>query len=298
VIGPLLDELPANHAVFDPLDGRPQDHYIFLGLSLDLTPIGLVPGEDLAQSLRSGFDLDRRFNLPLLSMLNVKYLLARHPLRGEGVRLVHAPTEAPQTLSNLNYATGLRNSDIVSPWADLPYSDWPSRVLSDGVQALERKRRGKDVYIYENTSVLPRFRFVTRVEALDGPRAVLDRLTSLRADELAERAIVDLNDGAPARTLGARDSFAQGEITVTCYSPDEIVLKTNTAGEGFLVLSMTWNPGWQASFDNVRATPIRTNHAQIGLPTPQGEHVLRLRYAPRYGGPLRYTAHLSSRRCR
>jgi hypothetical protein len=282
VIGPLMQALPANRAVVDPTDGRPQDNYIFLGLSLVIPGLGPLPGEDPHEALRVGFDVDRRFDMALLSMLNVKYLLSRYPLQGQTLRLVHAPAEAPRVLDNRDYATGLVN---VPPThlANVSLVDVPSRMLRDGLQAIARKQAGKDLYIYENTAVLPRYRFVSWVEALESADGVLDRLAAMSADELRDSAVLERAD-APAQVT--ERTLALGDVSVTCYTPDAIDLRTRTDGESFLVLSMTWNSAWRVAIDDASAALVRTNHAQLGVPVPAGEHTIRLRYQPWYGGPF------------
>src|SRR5262249_14977543 len=158
----------------------------FLGTDLCSPGLGLFPDERLADALRDGFDLDRRFNLPLLSLLNVKYLFSDYPLRGTGLVLVHAPERLGLPAGPRDYATGLAVATGVAP---ARFSLAGLRQATDDFrQALRRRRRGKDVYVYRNTNVLPRYRFVTAVEALDSDRAVLDRLSALTAEELGRVA--------------------------------------------------------------------------------------------------------------
>lgn len=90
VLAPLFSELPFNRQVFGVDSGRGEDNFIFLGTDLVSPGIGLLPGEDVLDALRNGFDVNRRYNLNLLRLLNVHYLLSEYPLRGAGIRLVHA----------------------------------------------------------------------------------------------------------------------------------------------------------------------------------------------------------------
>ena len=93
VLAPLFASVPGAKQIFDPDSGKPQDHYIFLGADLTSPTVGALPGEDASQALKEGFDVERRFDLKLLGLLNVKYLLSELPLKGRGIELVHSPAE-------------------------------------------------------------------------------------------------------------------------------------------------------------------------------------------------------------
>jgi hypothetical protein len=274
VLTPLFREVPAAKQVFAPDVGRPQDHYIFLGLGLAAPGYGLLPGEDAQQALRDGFDVDRRFNLQLLGLVNVKYVLSEHPLRGTGLRLIHERTPPPSWPYSRDYATGLINGLR-------PSEDDPSVLgqLSRLPAALERRQAGKDVYIYENVHWLPRFRFVERLAQEPTPTAVLDRLETMNASELAMTAVAE--QGAPG--LGeVSATLSAGSVEVVCYTPDEIVLRTENAGDGLLVAAMTWNPYWTATVDGVPRPLARVNHAQLAVRTLPAVREVRLRYRPPY----------------
>jgi hypothetical protein len=274
ILTPLFREVPAVRQVFAPDVGRPQDHYIFLGLGLTAAGNGLLPGEDAQMALKQGFDIDRRFNLTLLGMLNVKYLFSAYPLQSEALSLVHAPSPTPDWPYSRDYATGLING--LRPPED---DSSPLGQLGRLPAALERRRVGKDVYIYENQRWLPRFRFVEHVIEEPTSTAVLDRLERVASTELAGMAVVERTTESLNRLPPA---LAVGSAEVACYTPDEIVLRTENGGDGFLVAAMTWNPYWTVRVDGVRQPLIRVNHAQLAVQTPPGVREVRLRYAPPY----------------
>ncbi|MCC7370901.1 MAG: hypothetical protein IT306_20980 [Chloroflexi bacterium] len=296
IIAPLMEKVPATRAVFDPPDGRPQDHYIFLGLSLGLAPIGLLPGEDPIAALQAGFDFDARFNVRLLSMLNVKYVFSRFPLQGEGLQLVHAPARPPRLIDNHDYATGLVNAPTTR-FERVVLTEIPGRVVADGLQAIERKREGKDLYIYENRNVLPRFRAVSRIEVLPSGKGVLDRLEAMTLEELRSSAIVERASDTANALANAAGALTVGNMRVTCYAPDGIALSSSADGATFLVVGNTWNPAWVATIDGVPAALVRANHAQMGLLVPPGDHAIRLRYAPWYGAHLTFLSGFLAERC-
>lgn len=278
VLDPLFTNLPRNRDIFDPPGGRPQDHYIFLGTGLLVPGIGLMSGEDPTKALVEGFDIEQRFNLHLLSLLNVKYLLSEYPLKAQGLRLVHAPSPPPSMLQSRDYATGLVNSPRSGHTGGTVWQH-AQQVVKDLREAIERKRRGKDIYIYENSGWLPRYRFVTRVRVLQSSNYVLDELSRMTSDDLRETALIEASD---ADQIGKLVSLSPGTVKVERYTPDEIQLSIENPGNGFLVIANTWNPFWQAEVNGQERALMRTNHAQFGLPTKPGERYVWLRYIPLY----------------
>src|SRR5258708_35208514 len=106
-----MSQLPVVRNMFDPAVGRPQDHYIFLGGDLIYPGIGALPGEDPKQEITTGFDIDRRFNLDILRLLNVHYLLSEYALSGSGISLVHAPAHPPTFQQSSSHPTAIPHWD-------------------------------------------------------------------------------------------------------------------------------------------------------------------------------------------
>src|SRR5260370_26572924 len=99
--------MPFTRQIFGLDSGRPEDNFILLGADLIVPGVGLLPGEDPQVALKSGFDVGRRFNLGILRLLNVKYLLSEYPLKGDGVELVHAPIIWPDFPQSRSRNTGM-----------------------------------------------------------------------------------------------------------------------------------------------------------------------------------------------
>jgi hypothetical protein len=106
VLAPLFENVPGAKEIFDPEGRRPQDHYIFLGADLIHPTVGALPGEDAKLALVEGSDVDRRFHVKMLGLLNVKYLLSEFPLKGKSLQLVHAPINRPTIAYSRDWATG------------------------------------------------------------------------------------------------------------------------------------------------------------------------------------------------
>jgi uncharacterized protein DUF6044 len=274
---PLFAELPYTRGVFGVDTGRPEDNFIFLGADLIQPVVGLLPGEDALSALRTGFDVDRRFNLNILRLLNVKYLLSEYPLKGQGIELVHAPDVWPDFPVSRNHNTGLvqgATQDV--PGGKFQFLKTYARPLFDLANAWRRDLRGKDIFIYAIGGVWPRFRMVDSVAVEASGKAILDRLAVSRTNE----AVLDQDEvNSPP---GGYNKIAAGEIDVVRYTPDEIVLDLKHSGTGFLVIANTWSPYWKAEIDGRPAPLVRTNYAQFGMTIGDGDRRVRLFYDPPY----------------
>jgi uncharacterized membrane protein YfhO len=62
---------------------------------------------------------------------------------------------------------------------------------------------------------------------------------------------------------------------------NRVVIETENQGDGWLVLSDNYYPGWQATIDGKPAEIFRANHTMRAVKVPAGRHVLSFRFAPR-----------------
>jgi hypothetical protein len=128
--------------------------------------------------------------------------------------------------------------------------------------------------LFENTSVLPRFFFVHRVQMV----------TSLtQAHHLIERGLIDLHTAAITQqpiNLPPGNSDDPGQITGVDYQPSRIGLSLETPSPSLLVLSETYYPGWKAWIDG-QPTPIyQVDIGLRGVLVSAGTHQLRMEFQP------------------
>jgi hypothetical protein len=277
ILAPLFKNVPAAKQIFDPDSGKPQDQYIFLGADLMHPTAGALPGEDPALALKEGFDVGRRFDLKLLGLLNVKYLLSELPLKGRGIELVHAPAVPPRIAFSRDWATGR----IINPPSE-PHGDGVRAKLrnafADWVDGIRIKSAGKDVFIYRIADFMPRFRFVEEVRVEPTGQRVLASLTALSSSELSRAAVAEAAD-FPAQ---GKRRFQTGKLGASQIRSNELRFEVSSQADAFLVIGMTWNPYWQAEIDGVPTRVIRINHAQMGIEVPAGATTVWFHYAPPY----------------
>jgi len=67
---------------------------------------------------------------------------------------------------------------------------------------------------------------------------------------------------------------------VTAYTSNQFSVQVDANGEGLLILSEIYYPGWRASLDDTPVRLIRANGLLRGIPVPEGHHTIRVWYAP------------------
>ncbi|WP_454645542.1 DUF6044 family protein [Bradyrhizobium liaoningense] len=279
-IAPVMSQLPVVRNIFDPAVGRPQDHYIFLGAELVSPGIGALPGEDPNQEITTGFDIDHRFNLDILRLLNVRYLLSEYALAGSGISLVHAPAYPPLFPRSRDYATGMLHRESSPGTQRIGWMARLKGVWDDWREGIHKRRLGKDIYIYRIEDALPRYRLVEQVVTEPSGGAVLDRLSTAGVGQLSKLAVVEAADAPDLHELST--PAPAGGVRVVRQEPDAIELDLDHIGESFLVIANTWSPYWRATVDGRPRKLIRTNHAQQGLRIAAGDRRVSLRYEPPY----------------
>jgi hypothetical protein len=216
-------------------------------------------------------DIDRRFNMNLLSLMNVRYVLSYYPLSSKYLAEIHAPAH-PLEKATWDYATGrmahLRSSG----------SAWPDVV--QGLRSAVQGRPGaKDhVYAYRNVCALPRAFSVAGLERHGSDGDVLQSLTKASAIELMRIARASDSDAPPVA-----EKLAPADLQLLRYQPGEIALDAAASGEAIVVFAQTWLSGWKAYVDGREVPLFRVNHTQIGLHLPTaGTFHVRLAYEPAY----------------
>lgn len=120
-----------------------------------------------------------------------------------------------------------------------------------------------DIALYELAGSVPLVYSATSLETVAGPEAMVSRL---------------LDPFAPIRPgLVIREGTAQAEgrpsttktepLDVRYYSPnpDEVVVEVADASGGFIVLNMTYDPGWRAAIEGTPVGIDRVNGVSMGV---------------------------------
>lgn len=147
---------------------------------------------------------------------------------------------------------------------------------------------------YDRPAALPPA-WITSCWAILPDTAVLSRLAAMTPGELAATAVV-ADSTAARRALGPSPTAGcdggnggNGQAQIQRYDPERVVVRTEAARAGVVVLSDAWFPGWEAKVDGKPVTLLRTDHALRGVAIPPGRHTIEYSFRPPYlvlGGAL------------
>lgn len=149
--------------------------------------------------------------------------------------------------------------------------------------------RDKDVVIHENAAALPRAYFVNRGEERKSDSAILaemqDRGFNPRELVLLEDPLrhgFPRPDGAAERAGGlasSRPIFRPAENIVDAKAT-QLEVSYDAPDSGYMVITDSFYPGWQAYLDGQRVPIYRANYLFQAVRTTAGPHHLVLKYEP------------------
>ena len=117
---------------------------------------------------------------------------------------------------------------------------------------------------------------------LTQPNRVLDRISTMSSPALRDTVVVD--DVPAARSAlhaTAGRGCTAGEVRVTRYEPERVVMDSEAARPSLVVLTDSWFPGWEATVDGKHVDVLRVDHALRGVAVGAGRHEVVMRFRPR-----------------
>lgn len=134
---------------------------------------------------------------------------------------------------------------------------------------------GGGIKVWENRTLVPRAWLVHSTRVVDSPQDA-EREVNNPAFDPRTTALLS---GDGARPLDLPTS-ADDVVSVTGYAPNEIVIRTGSKADGYLIVSEVFAPGWRAEVDGQPSQVVRANGIFRGVLLPAGEHTVRLVYQP------------------
>jgi len=120
--------------------------------------------------------------------------------------------------------------------------------------------------IYENTNVMSRAFFVTKILSVKDKKDGIEKMfdTSFNPDVFA------VVEKADREVIGKE--FVVGKATIVNYSENKVVIETENSGTGFLVFTDSFYPTWKIKIDSTLDKIYRTDYNFRGIIVPSGKH--------------------------
>jgi hypothetical protein len=128
------------------------------------------------------------------------------------------------------------------------------------------------MYIYQNQEWLPRAYLVGEAVYIPEANAVLDAMLNSSFNP-AKEVIIEQKVAQSVRKGG-------GEVKIVSYSDNRVEMEVKATGDGFLVLSDTYYPGWKAYVDGKEQKILLANYNYRALEIQAGEHRVVFSYQP------------------
>lgn len=244
ILEPWLKQKPAEASNLNPkFFAKTGDWPLFRGAILMLT------ADDHKAERRIG----EIFRLNLLSLANVAYLVSRD-------RLVDASLE-PYLESSVTWSS-------LTSWQKVKQN------------LLGNFSGRKNLFIYHNRNVLPRFFSATSVRLFVDGRATLKALADASMEELRTTLFIEKRYW-PAEQNSAQN-FVPATVQLDSYKSDEIQLTIDGNGPALLFVGNSYSPFWSVQVDGNSVQIFPANHAFWGIILPDGAKSVKFRYQPPY----------------
>ena len=139
-------------------------------------------------------------------------------------------------------------------------------------------------YIYANEDALPAAFVVHRARVVEDAQ---QRLEILQDESFDPRAEVILSHAPPSIPVQGAGEGKDATPSILREGQDRAIIDVAMTQPGYLVLTDTHYPGWQATVDGQPAEILEANHAFRAVQLDQGEHTVLFTYEPlsfRLGG--------------
>ncbi len=209
---------------------------------------------DTVEADPQGLPFGDYYRLNLLSLLNTRFLISRHPLIDENLTpLLSQPA-----------------------WSSIPRK---RRIL----ERLRENFQGKSyLYLYENRTVLPRAFLASKVRRFADAAGLMNALAGSDARELRRTVFVE-GDAAPA--LPEKPAAGGGTVSIARYANDEIDLELRAESPSVLVVSNNFSPYWECEVDGRARKVFPADGVFWGVAVGPGDRKASFRYRPPYRFP-------------
>jgi uncharacterized membrane protein YfhO len=121
--------------------------------------------------------------------------------------------------------------------------------------------------VYENRNVLPRTFFVDKLYFMADKQRNIDTLFDQNFNERKNATIEE--------AVLADKKLHIGKSTIASYEANQVIVKTENSGDGFLILTDVYYPTWHVQIDGMESRVYRADYVLRGVFIPKGNHTIR-----------------------
>lgn len=134
---------------------------------------------------------------------------------------------------------------------------------------------GPDGHVYRVTEPAGRATLVTTWQPAADEDQAVRLLRDATTEQITSRPVIETNRRGGEATIPAR-----GSATLELVGANRVVVRTESAAPGFLVLRDTYMTGWRARVDGAPAEIVPANVAHRAVWVPAGTHTVEFAYLP------------------
>lgn len=127
--------------------------------------------------------------------------------------------------------------------------------------------------ILKNNNAFPRAFLVNKYQVESNSQKILNKMFS-KSFDLRNEIILEKNPNFKF------DQSSTGSAEILSYTPNKIIIKTNSNGNSFLFLSDSFYPGWEAYIDGKKTDVYRADFAFRAVYVSKGPHTIIFIYNP------------------
>jgi len=218
-----------------------------------------LPKIDKTDYTLQGASINEFFDINLLSLSNVRYLISSVPLLSSELKLVAEDVDP--------YYNAMRNmkSKLNKIWT-----------------ALQKGPLRRSVYIYENPNALDCIRVLYKTRTFSTDKALLEALSKAELKDFETYAYVLELDEARLSDESNPDKMPREEIDVKILSKSNglQVVSVDHKKTGILTFSENYSPYWHVFIDGKEGKIFPVYHTYQGVILPPGSHKVTLCYSP------------------
>jgi len=131
--------------------------------------------------------------------------------------------------------------------------------------------RDDGMFVYDNTSALPRVTLVDHYKVIQPGKAILDSIR-VGTRDMAHFSYLEQDPGLEP------SSAAGGQVRIASYRLNDVTVEVETPGPVLLRLADLWYPDWTARVDGKLTPILKADYLLRAVLVPAGRHRVEFRY--------------------